>query len=114
MAQLLGILQLIGMIVPLVEQMFAGRQGAGTQKLDAALTLVKSAVTVAPAMIGAVQGAQAAIHAGNVDQLTPHLGALISQVVSVANASGVFQKSALVQNAAPIPADFPRDLPAGG
>lgn len=101
---LAAILQLVGLIVPLVEQLFSNRQGAGAQKFDTAMTLVKAAVTAAPTIVGAVQGGQAAIHAGNVEQLTGHIGSLINATVSVANQAGVFQKSGLVQTARPLDA----------
>lgn len=98
----LEIVRLVFGLVSMAEQ-FLPQTGSGASKFNLVLNGVKAAVQAAPVVVTAVQDGTAAAHAGNVEQLSSNIGQLINGVVGAFNQAGVFQKSAIVKNAAPNP-----------
>lgn len=82
--------------------------GAGAQKLDAVLETVTAAVKAVPAVTDSTGETIAAVKSGDVENITLGLSHMIGAFVNLFNATGTFQKTVIVKQAAPVSlADHP-------
>jgi hypothetical protein len=93
---LLGLLPVVMEVVPAVEAAFPGK-GLGAQKLQAVLSTVKAVALAAPDVLSSGAELRTSVKVGDVENITGGLTHMIGAVVSLANATGAFQKSGFVQ-----------------